>query len=228
MIEIKGLQKYYGSQKVLNIPNLEFKKGKIYGIVGANGAGKTTLFECISGLETYDGEIKYNRGTLKNELGFLQTEPFFFKKITGYEYLKFICNARKIKLDQIEEKNIFDLPLDKYASRYSTGMKKKLALMGVLLQQNEVFIFDEPFNGVDLEGNLLITEILLELKKQNKIILLASHFFSTLKDCCDVLFLLEKGKIVKKVTPEDFYQIENELKTTSLDRKLFHFRKFYH
>ena len=67
------------------------KPGEIYGIAGENGAGKTTLFKCIAGLETFEGEVKYDKRILKNTMGFLQTDPFFFSKITGLEYLQLFC-----------------------------------------------------------------------------------------------------------------------------------------
>ena len=142
MIKIEKLSKFYGEKQVLNTINLEFKKGKIYGIVGENGAGKTTLFRCISGLENYKGKISSDYTKLKNHLGLLLTEPYFFSKITGKEYIQLLANTRQTKLTNIEDKNIFDLPLNQYASTYSTGMKKKLALTAILLQENNVFILD--------------------------------------------------------------------------------------
>lgn len=209
MIEINNLTKYYGFEQVLNAIYLTFKEGSIYGIVGANGAGKTTLFKCMTGIEIYKGEIFYDGGILKNVLGFLQTEPYFFSKITGYEYLKLLCNARQISLNNVEEKNIFDLPLNRYASNYSTGMKKKLALTGILLQKNEVFLLDEPFNGVDLQSNIIIKEIILKLKEKGKTVIISSHIFSILRETCDILHLIKDGEISK--TKNSFDEIETEM-----------------
>ena len=133
MIKIKELNKHYGNNEVLKEINMEFLKGKVYGIVGENGAGKTTLFRCIAGLENYNGEIISQITPLKNHLGLLLTDPFFFSKITGKEYIRLLCNARNKKNINIDQKNIFDLPLNQYASTYSTGMKKKLAITAILL-----------------------------------------------------------------------------------------------
>ena len=139
MIAIKGLSKAYGKKQALKSIDMSFDSGKVYGIVGANGAGKTTLFRCIAGLEKYDGIIRSEFKNLKNHLGFLQTNPYFLSRITGWEYLKLFTNAREIKENLFHEKNIFDLPLDQYAATYSTGMKKKLAIMALLLQDNDAF-----------------------------------------------------------------------------------------
>ena len=220
MIKIEKLSKFYGKKQVLNTIELEFKKGKTYGIVGENGAGKTTLCRCISGLETYQGSISSDFNQLKDHLGLLLTEPFFFSKITGKEYIQLLANARQIKLSNIEDKNIFDLPLHQYASTYSTGMKKKLALTAILLQENDVFILDEPFNGVDIQSNLVITEIIKRYQKLDKTIIISSHIFSTLADTCDEIYLLKGGEIIRKVAQEDFNNLEAEMKEFTIGTRI--------
>jgi ABC-2 type transport system ATP-binding protein len=220
MITVINLSKSFSKHQVLQNINVAFEPGKVYGIIGENGAGKTTLFKCLAGLESYEGEIQYSNGVLKNVLGFLPTDLFFFNKITGKEYLQLLCNARKIKFDNVEDQNIFELPLNEYAETYSTGMKKKLAITAVLLQQNKVFILDEPFNGVDMQSNLLIKELILKLKSLNKSIIISSHIFSTLKETCDQLHLLKAGQIVKSVFKNEFHLIEEDLKDINFVHKI--------
>ena len=220
MIKIRNLTKSYGTNKVLNNINIEFDKGKVYGIVGENGAGKTTLFRCIAGLEEYEGEINSTLNPIKNYLGLLLTDPFFFRNITGKEYIQLLCNARSIKILDIENRNIFDLPLNQYASTYSTGMKKKLALTAILLQSNECFILDEPFNGVDIQSNILITELIHKLKSLNKTVIISSHIFSTLNDTCNEIHLLSKGCFIKSVQKEEFQSLEAEMKQMTIGNKI--------
>ncbi len=220
MIAVRNLSKKYGANEVLKNINIQFDKGKVYGIVGENGAGKTTLFRCISDLEEYEGEIISNPNPVKNHLGLLLTDPFFFQKITGKEYIQFLCNARNVKIPNIEEKNIFELPLNQYASTYSTGMKKKLALTAILLQGNEFFILDEPFNGVDIQSNIIITEIIHKLKALNKIVVISSHIFSTLSDTCDEIHLLRTGQFIKSVQKTDFHILEAEMKQITIGNKI--------
>ena len=217
MIEIKNLSKSFGTNHVLKNINLTLEEGKVYGIVGENGSGKTTLFRCLTGLELVDdGAINSPFKILKNHLGFLPTTPYYFPRITAREYLQLLCNARNIKIDDFDEKNIFDLPLDQYALIYSTGMKKKLALIGILLQQNDVFILDEPFNGVDIQSNIVITEIIHKLKSLGKTIVISSHIFSTLSDTCDEIHLLKDGKFVRKVLKDEFGILEQEMKDITI------------
>ena len=220
MISIENLSKSYGSKVVLENINLNFEKGKVYGIVGENGAGKTTLFKCIAGLEKHNGAINCEYGKPKDFLGYLQTEPYFFSKITGNEYIQLLCNARNVTNTDIKEKNIFDLPLNEYAVKYSTGMRKKLAFTAILLQENKLFILDEPFNGVDIHSNIIITEIIHKLKEMGKSIIISSHIFSTLNDTCDEIFLLKNGQIIKSVLKEEFSNLESEMKAFTIGSKI--------
>jgi ABC-2 type transport system ATP-binding protein len=220
MIEIKKLSKFYGNKQVLNTIDLEFKKGKVYGIVGENGAGKTTLFRCVAGLETYEGQITSDFDIIKDHLGLLLTEPFFFSKITGKEYIQLLINARHQKIADIEKRNIFDLPLNQYASTYSTGMKKKLALTAILLQKNDLFILDEPFNGVDIQSNIIITQIIDKLKELGKTVIISSHIFSTLADTCNEIYLMKNGEIIKKVNQQDFNNLETEMKKFTIGNRI--------
>lgn len=220
MIKIEQLSKNYGANKVLKNINLEFKKGEVYGIVGENGAGKTTLFKCIAGIEFFEGKIETEYSPLKDVLGFLPTDPVFMSRITAWEYLKLFCIARGIKKEGFEDQNIFELPLNQYAENYSTGMKKKLALMAILLQKNKVFILDEPFNGVDIQSNMLIAELIKKLKSMGKTIIISSHIFSTLKETCDHIYLLQKGEITRNVKPEQFDELEIEMKRRNINRTI--------
>lgn len=212
MINIENISKSYGQIQVLDDVSIELKSGRVYGIVGENGAGKTTFFRCIAGLESHSGNVKSDFSMLKNHMGLLETDPYFFSKITGGEYLTLVSQARGVKISDPEERNIFSLPLKQYASTYSTGMKKKLALTGILIQENDFFILDEPYNGVDIQSNILITEIIRKLKEAGKTILISSHIFSTLKDTCDEIYLLSKGSFTKRVMSQDFDALEKEMK----------------
>jgi len=220
MITIEKLSKYYGKKQVLKDINMSFKKGQVYGIVGENGSGKTTLFRCICGLEKYNGEIKSDFEVLKNHLGLLMTEPFFFSKITGNEYIRLLGNARNRSIENIGENNIFDLPLKQYASTYSTGMKKKLALTGILIQDNEVLLLDEPFNGVDIQSNVLISEIIKRWKLSGKTIILSSHILGSLSELCNQIHILDAGTISRTVNQSEFESLNQEMIDEDFQEKM--------
>ena len=132
MILINNLSVSYNkNENIIEDINLEMEKNCIHGIVGLNGTGKTTLLNSIFGIKKYNkGEILYNNEKLtKKHISFLPTENFFYPNITGREYV----NLFKNKKFEIEKWNsLFMLPLDKIIDTYSTGMKKKLALFGML------------------------------------------------------------------------------------------------
>jgi ABC-2 type transport system ATP-binding protein len=220
MIILENLTKAYGSHTVLDTLSLSLPAGRVYGIAGENGSGKTTLFRCICGLENFSGSIRYDQGNLKDHTGFLPTDPYFFSRITGEEYIRLICNARNKPTGDMDRRNIFGLPLGQYASTYSTGMKKKLALTAILMQENDVYILDEPFNGVDIHSNMLITGIIGRLRELNKTVLISSHIFSTLNDTCDEIHLLREGRFVQKAERAGFAALESEMKTFTIGSKL--------
>lgn len=220
MIRIQGLSKSYGGKTVLRNIDTFFKTGMVYGIVGRNGAGKTTFFKCIAGLETFAGAIEADVKPLKNHLGYLEAEPYFLPKITGEEYLYLLSEARGKKIRNLEERNIFELPLKRYITAYSSGMRKKLAIMAVLLPDNDYFILDEPYNGLDLQSCILLAEIIKRLKTLNKLVLISSHIFSTLEESCDEILLLEDGHFTVSATREKFIGLKEQISATLLHKNI--------
>lgn len=212
MIRLNSLSKSYSNKEILKDITFTFESGKVYGIVGENGAGKTTLFRCISGIECYKGDVSSDSTNLKNHIGLLTSDTYYFDKMTGEEYIYLLTDARQIQIKDLNKRNIFHLPLKEYVSTYSTGMRKKLALTALLLQNNNYFILDEPYNGIDLESSILLTEIIHRLKISGKTVLISSHIFSTLKESCDEILVLEEGRIRKIVQQEDFQKLEDEMK----------------
>jgi len=220
MIQIKNLYKSFGKVDVLHNINLSFIPGEINGIAGRNGAGKTTLFRCIASLEEFIGQVIIEPRKLKYQIGFLAADPYFMTRITGREYLQLLSNANGSKSGSFDSKNVFDLPLDQYANTYSTGMKKKLAITGILIQNNEILILDEPFNGVDIQSNVLITEIIKRLKSAGKTIILSSHILGSLSELCDQIHILDNGVVSKSVSRMMFGSLNQEMIDLDFEEKM--------
>lgn len=211
LLSIRNLCKSYGSLLVLNNISMDCYEGKIHGLIGENGAGKTTLFNCILGISRFEGEIK-KKHSLK--IGYLPSSLFFYPLITGREHVEFCVKAKgeQIDLKAIEQWNeVFQLPLDRYASEYSMGMKKKLAFMTLLLQKNDVYILDEPFNGVDLTGCILMKKVIRQLKERSKTVILSSHQIVALREICDNIHYLFNHQICKEFTTETVEEIERQI-----------------
>ena len=211
MITIENLSISYGKEKrVIDALELTISEGTINGIVGLNGAGKTTLLNAMYGLKSIEtGGIKWNGEKLtKKAASYLVTEPYFYSNITGNEYLSLFKNNH---FDTKKWDELFLLPLDQIIDEYSTGMKKKLAILGVIKQDKPIFILDEPFNGLDIETCRIIRSILLGLKKKNKTIIITSHVIETLTNLCDYIHYLEGGKIKYSKEKNEFKEFEREL-----------------
>jgi ABC-2 type transport system ATP-binding protein len=212
MIEIKNLCVSYESKKVLNGLNASFKDPGIHGIVGLNGSGKTTLFNSIARVLIPDcGNILLNNKNInRSDSELLETDNYFYSNITGNEYLKiFSSTNRNFSLDAFTE--LFKIPLNELIETYSNGMKKKLALMSVLKQDKPVYIFDEPFNGLDLETNKVVELILKKLREKGKIILISSHILEPLIDICDTIHLLSEGKFSATYDENNYSLLKHEL-----------------
>ncbi|KFE98142.1 multidrug ABC transporter ATPase [Chryseobacterium formosense] len=208
MLEIRNLSVSFKDKNVLQDLNLKIEEGKILGILGKNGAGKTTFFESLYQSQKYNGEILWqNKKILRENISYLETENYFYPYITGREYLSYFSKEKLAKTIELAEK--FQLPLDKYVQYYSSGMKKKLALIGMLMLDKPINILDEPFNGVDFEGVHLLYDIILELKQNNKTVIISSHIIETLFHTCDRIVTLENGKISNIFEKDRFEELKH-------------------
>ncbi|WP_411810732.1 ATP-binding cassette domain-containing protein [Chryseobacterium scophthalmum] len=208
MLEIKNISVSFKDKNVLQNLNLEIEEGIILGILGKNGAGKTTLFESLYQSQKYNGEILWkNQKLLRENISYLETENYFYPYITGREYLSYFAKDKLPKTIELAEK--FQLPLDKYVQYYSSGMKKKLALIGMLMLDKPINILDEPFNGVDFEGIHLLYDIIRELKQSNKMVIISSHIIETLFHTCDRIVTLENGLISNIFEKSDFEKLNH-------------------
>ena len=214
MLEIQRLRKAYGNHVVLHDVSLVLRPSTIHGLVGANGAGKTTLINCLYGLEIdFMGTIRDSAGRVVREhTGLLPYEPYFYPRLTGREYLEFCLQARgRPLIDFAGWNQLLELPLDQYADEYSAGMRKKLALMALLVQQFDYLILDEPFNGLDLEANLLLKEILRRLRARGTGILLTSHILGALTETADEITVLVAGRVQRHYLAAEFGTLEQDL-----------------
>lgn len=215
MLEITHLHKAYGRHEVLRGVSLAVRPGTIHGLVGANGAGKTTLINCLYGLESDFTGVAQAAGTgqlVREVTGLVPYEPYFYPRLTGREYVAFCLQARRRPVPDLRPWNqLLELPLDQYATEYSAGMKKKLALLAVLVQDFAYLILDEPFNGLDLEANLLLKEILKRLRSRGTGILLTSHILGTLTEVADEATVLVGGRVQRHYQAAEFGTLETDL-----------------
>jgi len=213
MLTITNIQMAFSGKEVLKELSLNVPAGSIHGILGGNGAGKTTLFRTLFGLlRLQGGTIHWHGKSIhRKDCGLLETTPYFYDFLKGREYIE-LCGLNQPTFDVEGWNAIFQLPLHDLVNHYSTGMRKKLAFMGLLAQNRPLLLLDEPFNGVDMEGNEALLTILQRLKNSGKTILLSSHILDGLLQIADAISYLKDGQVAQTFERTAFGQLEAELR----------------
>jgi ABC-2 type transport system ATP-binding protein len=203
-------QQHYGSKVILRGIDLTYDP-KIHGVLGENGSGKTTLFRCMANLISYKGK-RMIPGTLA--YGYLPAELYMYSMITGEEFLRFYVAAKGCKYDVEKKKRLnsfLGLPLNEYAETYSTGMLKKLYLLGLLLQQNGLLLLDEPFNGLDFVSSAFITALLQHEREEGKTIFVASHDLEHLFSYTDTLSVIKDKTLLYFDRKSEFQSMKESI-----------------
>ncbi len=212
MIRIEKLHVAYGNHQVLKGLSMHVQTGTIHGLVGLNGSGKTTL------LNTLYGIMKQKTGTIELEgqksrrqaIGYLETQQYFYPRITGMEYLKLVSGMNQ-SFDIKQWNELFELPLEQLIDEYSTGMKMKLAMFGIISLNKSILLLDEPFNGIDLETVYKLKNLLTRFKAQGITIVLTSHILESLVSICDRISYLNGGIIEFTIDQEHFPELEKRI-----------------
>lgn len=209
-IEVIGVTKYFGADQVLKEINLFMERGRVYGIVGNNGSGKTVLMKCICGfLTTTTGMIRVFGKQIGKDvdfpesLGVIIETPGFLTNLTGRRNLEILADMQKkiTKADirLVLEKVGLDPDMKKPVAKYSLGMRQRLGIAQAIMEEPELLILDEPFNGLDKNGVAEMRKILLELKASGRTILLASHNEEDIRILCDEVYEMDGG-VLKKLS----------------------------
>ena len=221
MIEIKGLTKYYGNLAALVDLHLSIQAGEIFGFIGPNGAGKTTtmrilatLLEPSYGTASIDGiDVVRDGKDVRRLVGYMPDFMGVYDDLKVFEYLEFFAAAfgiarakRKDVVDGVLE--LTDLQSKQAATvdSLSRGMQQRLGLARVLIHDPKVLILDEPASGLDPRARIEIRELLRELKRMGKTIMISSHILSELEEMCDHVGIIEHGKLVFSGTQEEIRQ----------------------
>ncbi len=207
-IEVKNLSKKFKNEIVLKNVNIELNEGHIYGFVGRNGSGKSVFLKMICGFyKPTDGNILFDNidiikeKTYPPETRALIEKPNFISDLTGYENLKLLAEIQnKIGDDEINEAlkivNLYESKNKKY-NKYSLGMKQKLGIAQVLMENPKLMIFDEPFNGIETDTVKKLRKEFLKLKQQGKIIIISSHIKEDIEKLADEVYEFSDNTIKK-------------------------------
>lgn len=220
MIEVKNLTKTFGDFVAVDDISFKVNDGEIIGFIGANGAGKSTTIKMMTGIiKPNKGDVLFNNYSIvdepidaKYQFGYVPDSPDMFLRLTGLQYLNFICDIYGVPTEDRAE-NIEKLStefkiknsLNDRIINYSHGMRQKINIVAVLLYNPSVWILDEPMVGLDPESAFQLKEKMREHVKKGNTVFFSTHVIEVAESLCDKVIILKHGKIL-------FYGTLSELK----------------
>ena len=217
MIEVKNLVKKYGNHTAVDHLNFTIEEGHVYGFLGPNGAGKSTTMNIMTGyLGATEGEVLINGHDIlkepeeaKKQIGYLPELPPLYMEMTVREYLEFVAelkgiakNKREESINEVEKMvKIWEVE-NRLIRNLSKGYRQRVGLAQAVLGFPEIIILDEPSVGLDPKQIIEIRELIRQLAKKHTVIL-SSHILAEVREGCDYILIISKGKLVASDTPEN-------------------------
>lgn len=217
-ISVRDLRKVYGEKAAVNGLSLEVPRGSFFGFLGPNGSGKTTTIRMLTGLAPPTAGTVQVLGlampeealAVKRRIGVVPDESLLFDRLTGGEFLEF--SGRMYSLPRAVARQRAAALLDFFelsgsprqiVAEYSKGMRKRLAMAAALIHNPELFLLDEPFEGVDVVGARIMKDVLIEQVRRGATVFLTSHVLEVVERLCDRVAILDQGRIVAEGTPAE-------------------------
>jgi hypothetical protein len=217
LIEVKNLVKKYGNHTAVDHLNFTIEEGHVYGFLGPNGAGKSTTMNIMTGyLGATEGEVLINGHDIlkepeeaKKQIGYLPELPPLYMEMTVREYLEFVAelkgiakNKREESINEVEKMvKIWEVE-NRLIRNLSKGYRQRVGLAQAVLGFPKIIILDEPSVGLDPKQIIEIRELIRQLAKKHTVIL-SSHILAEVREVCDYILIISKGKLVASDTPEN-------------------------
>lgn len=206
-LKLENVNKSYGERNVVNNISFEMNKPGVFGLLGTNGAGKTTTIRMILGIIKKDlGEITWNNKTVERKnvnFGYLPEERGIYPKVKIYDQLIYFAKLKGMNKDEAEvsiKKWTEILKVSEYlnmpAEKLSKGNQQKVQFIAAILHEPELIVLDEPFSGLDPVNTELLKNVIFDLVKEGKYIIMSSHQMTSIEEFCTELLILNRGKTV--------------------------------
>lgn len=218
MLEIRNYSKHYGTKVAVKNLSLTIEKGDIYGFIGHNGAGKTTTIKAVTGILPIESgdilldgvSIKEKPIECKQKMAYIPDNPELYESMTGFKYIKFICDIYGVPADK-REKNIrkyaesFEMlnDLSEPISSYSHGMKQKINLIAAFAHEPKLMVLDEPFVGLDPLSSHKLKEYMRELCASGGAIFFSTHVLEVAEKLCNKIAIIKNGELIRSGYIED-------------------------
>lgn len=208
MIELRDVCKQFGTTQVLININASFDDGKIHGLIGRNGSGKTVLLKCICGLiRPSSGSIVISGKQIGKDIEMPESfaalieNPGFLPNYSGEANLSFLMSVNtpvvREKIRQVLRQVGLENDRKKHVGKYSLGMRQKLGIAQVIMEDPMLMIFDEPMNGLDNKSVSETRELFKQLRDRKRTILLASHNAQDIDELCDSVYEIDAGRMTQ-------------------------------
>lgn len=208
VIEVDNISKSFGDTRAVNRVSFEVHQGKIFGLLGPNGAGKTTALRMINYILVPDsGSITINghaaSPVTQQMIGYMPEERGLYKKMKVGEQLLYLARLKGMESGEARKAIRYWLDrfeaadwLDKEVGELSKGMSQKVQFIATIAHEPDIYIFDEPFSGLDPINSEMLKEIVLELRRKGKTILFSTHRMEQVEQMCDEICLFNNGRAV--------------------------------
>jgi ABC-2 type transport system ATP-binding protein len=224
VIEIDSVEKSYGELKALRGVSLRVAPGEAFGLLGPNGAGKSTLAKILTGflradvgsVRVFGADVAREPRAARARLGYLPEETVLWDELTAREHVDVVAALRGVEPAVARERGarileFLDLgqAADRPVSTYSRGMRRKTSIACALVGDPEALLLDEPTDGLDPDGARRFAEVLAELKRRGRAVIVTSHILSLIEKRCDRIGILDKGAIVAQGTVDELREKAN-------------------
>ncbi|MEG0254031.1 ABC transporter ATP-binding protein [Vagococcus sp.] len=221
MIILENVKKKYGTKEALKGLSLTIPEGKIFGFLGHNGAGKSTTIKMLvsiteptSGNILFDGKkLEDNRLEIKKRIGYVPDTPDIFLQLTAMEYWNLIAAAFDLSEDKMNQQinylaDLFDIKhqVNNEIDSFSHGMRQKVIVIGALLSNPDIWILDEPLQGLDPQAAYDLKELMKEHTKNGKTVIFSTHILDTAEQLCDELAILKHGELIYNGSVSDLLE----------------------
>jgi ABC-2 type transport system ATP-binding protein len=208
LLEVKQVSKLYGSFKAVDNVSFNVEKGRIFGLLGPNGAGKTSMIRMINHITVPDkGSVSFDgygiNESTQQRIGYLPEERGLYKKMKVGEQLMYLIRLRGLSKDDARtsirywlERFEADSWIGKEVGDLSKGMQQKIQFIAAIAHDPDLYIFDEPFSGLDPINSEILKRVIIELRDKGKTILFATHRMEQVEQMCDDICLFNKGKAI--------------------------------
>jgi len=215
IVQFQNIAKHFGEFEAVRGITLDIPPGEIFALLGPNGAGKTTLINMLMGiLRPTSGELRVgglsafdHSVEAKRMIGYLPDEPVFYDYMRGREIVRFVGEMRGLDSETIEtrsaslaERLSLTDAMDEFAENYSRGMKKKLGLMCALLHEPALVVLDEPTNGLDPHGTLVLHDLMREIAAAGRTVLFSTHLLDQAERLCTRVAVVHHGELAAEGT----------------------------